>query len=128
MAFTYNLTTPNDVTRVRFHTGDTDTDSALWQDDEIEFVIDEEGTWQPAVIALIESALVRLAHEPDMTADWLKIDWRRSADNWKALLAEKRRRFGLGAQVVSGGQHAWRPDLMADEPVYSDTSETPDAD
>lgn len=126
MTFTYELGTPTDTTRVRFHTGDTDEATALWQDDEIAFVIAEEGTWQKAVLALIESALVRLAHEPDMTADWLRIDWRRSADNWKALLAEKRRRFGLGAAVVSGGQHAWRPDLQSDEPVYYDTSETPD--
>ncbi len=120
MTFTYDLVTVTDITRLRFHTGDTLEEAAMWSDEELQFVLNEEGTVGKAVVALIMSALLRLAHEPDMTADWLRVDWRRAADNWKALLAEKRREFGLGATVSSGGQHVWRPDYMPEAPSYND--------
>lgn len=122
MAFTYTIsTTPTNLTKVRYHTGDTDSATAMWQDDEINMVLAVEGSVAAAVISLIKSAITKLAREPDMQADWLKIDWRRSADNWMALLAEKRREFGLGLFAFDGGgQHAYRPD--------SDQHETPDYD
>lgn len=109
MTFTYDLVTPTDRERVRYHTGDVDGTAAIFSDEEIVFVLGEEGTWQKAVLSCINSALARLAHEPDMTADWLRIDWRRSAENWKALLAEKKTLFGLGVVAASGGQQAYRP-------------------
>lgn len=120
MTFTYNLASPNDITRVRFHTGDTIEESAISSDEQITFVISESGTWQKAVIACIRHNIARLATEPDMEADWLKIDWRRSADNWKLLLSEKSQEFGLGkARASSGGQHVHRVDgLQKTEPDW----------
>jgi len=121
MTFTYNLASPNDITRVRFHTGDTIEEAAMFSDEAIQFAIDESTTWQRAVIACIRHAIARLASEPDMQADWLKIDWRRSADNWKLLLSEKAQEFGLGkARASSGGHHAYRPDgLIKEEPDWT---------
>lgn len=123
MTFTYDLGTPDDNTRVRFHLGDTVEASAMFSDEEIAFVIDEEGTYQLAVISLIQGAMARLAQEPDMTADWLRIDWRRSAENWKRLLDEKRRKFGYGLTLTVSTAHPWRPDLgMCESPEYDDAS------
>lgn len=124
MSFTYDLTAPvADVSRVRFHISDTDEDTAIFSDDEIAFAIDEAGDWQRAVVMLIRSVLAKLAAEPDMQADWLRIDWRRSADGWKALLSEKKQQFGLGARSATAGRHAYRPDSLQKEPP--DYEETP---
>ena len=120
MTFTYDLSTPNDITRVRFNLGDTTEATAIFSDEEITFISGEVGTWQKAVIACIRSVIGRLAAEPDMQADWLRIDWRRSADNWKLLLSEKAQELGVGkAKASSGGNHAFRPDgLIKTEPDW----------
>ena len=110
MTFTYDLTTPGDLERVRYHLGDTEEATALASDELIEFRLEEDGSVAAAVISLIKYAIAKLASEPDMTADWLKIDWRRSAENWQRLLAEKKTEFGLGMVSSSGGQYGWRPD------------------
>lgn len=111
MTFTYTpSTTPSDTTKVRYWVGDTTADAAMFSDEEIGMAISIEGTAQKATISLIRSAMARLAMEPDMTADWLRIDWRRSAESWAALLKQRQTEFGLGARAVSGAQHAYRAD------------------
>lgn len=120
MTFTYDLSSVTDITRVRFHMGDVIQETAIFSDEEITFAISEAGTWQKAVIACIRSVMARLSAEPDMQADWLKIDWRRSAENWKLLLSEKAQEFGVGkARSSTGGQHVHRVDgLQKTEPDW----------
>jgi len=60
----------DDVSRVRFHLGDTVETGAKFQDEEIAAVISEKGSWQQAVIACILNLMARLSI-PDFTADWL---------------------------------------------------------
>ena len=124
MTFTYDLDSPGDIERVRFVMNDTDEDLMMFSDEAINFRLDENASESSPVgatiIDLIRNRLAYLAGEPDMTADWLKIDWRRSAENWKLLLEQTRRKYGLGALVNSGGQHAWRPDYMEEAPEYYD--------
>ena len=121
MSFSYNPSAPDDITRVRYHMGDTEETTAIFSDEEITFAISEEGTWQKAVIASIRSVIARIAGEPDMSADWLKVDWRRSSDNWMMLLNEKKNQFGVGARASSGGRHAYRPDsLQKSTPDYGE--------
>jgi hypothetical protein len=111
MSFTYSPSSPSNLTRVRYHLGDTQADTAMFQDEEINFVLAEEGTVGKAVVSCIKSILARLAMEPDMQADWLKVDWRRNAEQWKSLLDEKKQEFGVGlVKTSSGGQHTYRPD------------------
>lgn len=130
MTFTYDVGNPTDLERVRFRINDTDSTVAMFSDEEISWRLTENASASSpvgaTVVDLIKNRIAMLAGEPDMTADWLKIDWRRSAENWQRLLSEVRKEFGLGATVRASGQHAWRPDLMSDAPVYYDTSDTPD--
>lgn len=120
MTFTYDPASPDDVTRVRYHIGDTDSDAAMFTDEEINFVIDEEGSYQNAVISLLEATLARLNREPDMSADWLRVDWRRSADHWRKLLGDKRRRFGKTVRMSTSSVHLYRVDsLQTDPPDYA---------
>lgn len=124
MTFTYTPASPTDLTRVRYHVGDIEEVIAIFSDEEINFVLDEEDDdVGKAVISCITSVIARLNHEPDMQADWLKIDWRRSAENWRALLSEKKAKFGLSPRGSSGGQFGWRPDtLQTEAPDYPNTS------
>lgn len=117
MTFTYTLSPATDLTRVRFHLGDTDEDAAMFSDEEIAFVITEAGTWQRAVIACIENLIAKLAATPDFEADWLRVDASKALASYKALLIEKKRALGVGG-LVATGVHVYRAD--------SDLTESPD--
>src|SRR6185369_13724186 len=113
MTFTYTIsTTPTDLTKVRYYTGDTDSTAAIWQDDEINMVLALEGSVGGAVVSLIKSILRKLSAEPDMKADWLSVDWRSSRETWLTMLGKAEQDFGLGWQDSSGGQHSYRPDTL----------------
>jgi hypothetical protein len=116
MSFSYDLVTPTDVTRVRRHISDTEEATAIYSDEEISFILSEEGTVAKAVIACIKQVIAKLAAEPNMKADWLQIDWATAITAWKGLLAEKKQEFGLGWQSSSGGQHSYRPDTLQKAP------------
>lgn len=114
MTFTYDLVTPNDITRVRFHVGDTAEEAAMFSDEEIEFVIDEEGTWQAAVIGCLTTIIAKLSMEPDLKADWLAVSLGRSVKGFQSLLTEKRRKFNLPA-VTGGTVATYRSDSLQTE-------------
>jgi len=124
MTFTYTVSdTPSDLTKVRYYIGDTDSATAMFTDEEVSMVLSiESDDVGAAVISLIETAMAKLAKEPDLQADWLKVDWRRSADNWATLLGKMKERFGLGWQL--NALDTWRPDtLLTEAPDYtSDTT------
>ena len=109
MTFTYTPNSPNDITRVRFHIGDTVESSAMYSDEEITFGIAEGGSYQQAVIILLQNLIARLSAEPDFTADWLRVDNRRSVEGYRVLLQEKRRQFGISA-VRARGKAVYRSD------------------
>lgn len=121
MTFTYNLVTPNDITRVRSHISDTVQATALYSDEEITFFLSEEGSVAKTVIRCIRQVIAKLAAEPNMKADWLQVDWATGLAAWKSLLAEKKSEFGLGWQLTSGGEHSFRPDsLQKEAPDYGE--------
>lgn len=121
MTFSYTPSAVNNVTRVRYHLRDTDESAAMFTDEEIEMVISEEGSYQAAVISLIQSTIAQISREPDMSADWLKIDWRRSVASWQALLSEKKKAFNLGWSISATSHHIYRADsLQKSEPDYDE--------
>lgn len=115
MAFTYTPGTPTDITRVRYHIGDTDEQIAIFTDEEIQFILNEQSSVGAAVVSLINSIIARLSATPDFTADWLRVDAGRSLDGYRMLLAEKRREFGLN-QISSRARHTYRGDSLASGP------------
>lgn len=121
MTFTYTPSAVNDVTRVRYHLRDTDEATAMFTDEEIEMAISEEGSYQKAVISLIQATIAELSREPDMSADWLKIDWRRSVASWSTMLSEKKKAFNLGFRISASSHHTYRADsLLKSEPDYDE--------
>ena len=114
MSFTYAPSaTPSDITRVRFHLDDTESTVAILSDEEILMLIAEETDWQGAVIGGIKYILAKIASEPDVTADWLRVEYGRSATGWQALLRTKLAEFGLG-RITATATPVYRADSFQD--------------
>jgi hypothetical protein len=122
MTFTYEPSaSPDDVTLVRFYTSDTERDTAMFQDEEISMMLTQKGSVGAASISLLERKLRELSNNPNMQADWLRVDWSTTLEALKIALANVRTEFGLGWQSSSGGQHSYRPDsLLKEAPDYGE--------
>lgn len=115
MAATYDLSSGfTDLTRVRFHIGDTDVaENAMLQDEEINAVITEAGGWQEAVIACLRHLRAQVAR-PDFTADWLTVTNSTARASFDKLISDKLAEFGLNNLEMSAG-HVTRWDHGSDE-------------
>ena len=107
MTFSYSPIT-NDLSRVRFHIGDTDAASAMFSDEEVTGVITEVGDWKKAVIALIQNLIAKCS-QPNFTADWLTVDSASAVRSYQALLQMKRRELKVYANVATTVS-VYRPD------------------
>lgn len=118
--FTYDPANVTDITRVRFHVFDTNEATAMFSDEEIQMVLDEQTSWQRAVIVLIEAKIAEVASTPSFTADWLRVDQASALNGLKELLQQKKRQFGFSGITVSSG-HVYRADSGATEaPNWAD--------
>ena len=95
MTFTYTPFTA-DRDRVRFHIGDTNANTAIFSDEQINALISESGGWQNAVIAALEH-LIALTSQPNFRADWLHVDHESARRGYQVTLNAKRRLFGIAA-------------------------------
>lgn len=122
MTFTYTpSTTPTDLTKVRYTIQDTDSTVAMYTDEEINMVLAIEGTVGAASVSLLKRKITELSNNPNMQADWLRVDWSTTLAALKVALAEVKTEFGLGWQSSSGGQHSYRPDsLQKEAPDYEE--------
>lgn len=117
MTFTYNPSaTPDNVTLVRYYTSDRDRDTAMWSDEEITMVVAQRGSVGAACESLLKNKITELSNNPNMQADWLRVDWSTTLEALKSTLASVKAEFGLGATIDSGGRHAYRPDTLQKEP------------
>ncbi|MDX2078561.1 MAG: hypothetical protein SFZ02_19170 [bacterium] len=100
MTFSYTPSaSPDDITRVRYHIGDTVEATAIFDDETITMIIAEEGSWQLAVIDAIKSIIAKIAGEPNFTADWLRVDYATALAGYQKLLALKAAQFGVSAST-----------------------------
>lgn len=114
MSFSYTPSaTPDDATRVRFHTGDTVEGQNFLSDEDIVMLLAEAGSWQAAVVGGFKFIIARLS-QPDFTADWLKISNSEARKGYQALLADKKREFGLGG-ITARAVHIRRSDTATSE-------------
>lgn len=113
MTFTYTPEAVDDVTRVRFWTGDTTEGENFLSDEEIDMMISEEGSYQKAVIACLQLIIAKLS-QPNFTADWLTVDNKSAREGYQTLLAQMRNKFGVAA-LSSGVQSVTRSDSADDD-------------
>lgn len=107
MAFTYvPFATPRDF--VRFHIGDTNPNTPIFQDEELDALINVSGGWESAVITALERLIVMVA-QPNFRADWLQVDHEAARRSYEAVLKIKRQAFGA-AGISAGVVHPRRVD------------------
>lgn len=120
MTFTYSVPFAADRDRVRFAIGDTDSSAPKLTDEEIDAMIDEEGSWQKATLACIDSLLARLS-QPDFRADWLQVEHSKARAGLESLRKTLKAKYGLGLRGTGGAVHTYRADSgQTEEPDYSD--------
>lgn len=124
MTFTYTI--GSDIGRVRLRVGDRrelidpatglGTDSGIRSDEEIQDFIDQEGSWQKACIAWVQSFLNQLNTEPDFTADWLEVDLESVRESYEKMLGELKVWLGVsGVGNTTTTTPAWRSDSFQTE-------------
>jgi hypothetical protein len=124
MTFTYDLST--DIGRVRLRVGDRrelidpatklGSGSGIRSDEEIQLMINDEGSWQKACIAWVQSFLNQLNTEPDFTADWLEIDLESARESYLNMLSELKVWLGVaGAGSTTTTTPSWRSDSLQTE-------------
>ena len=105
MTFSYDLSQPDDLTRVRFLLQDTDADTPHFQDEEIRLALSDEGSIGPAALSLVHAAIARLAAEPDQSVDGFTVSLKRNADTWGAIALEVRRKYKIGQISLSAERY-----------------------
>lgn len=120
MTFTYDLSAGfTDPTRVRQALGDTDSAAPKFSDEEIAATIVEQGTWQKATLALIDSLLAKLSL-PDFQADWLRVDHSKARDGYMELRKRLASQYGLRRYVTGTAVPTYRADSgQTEAPDYS---------
>jgi hypothetical protein len=117
MSFSYEpgaATGISNVTRVRFHTGQTVEDESLLSDEEIGFALAECETWQHAVIMCLQQLILKFS-KPGFRADWLQVDYATARAGYLLLLADKRREFKLQTVLLGTTVAVYRSDSLQTE-------------
>lgn len=102
-----------DVNRVRWEVGDVNSDRQIFQNEIIQAVVSDVGSWQVASIQCIESIIMQITSNPDLTADWLHVSYKTALDSYQRMLTLKARDLGVPVgQITATALYIWRPDSM----------------
>ena len=114
MAATYSGNpSASDKDEVRFLIGDVDTDNALFTDEEIDWLISEEGSPLAAAARACEILATRFAREADTAVGDLRVDLSKLSEQYAARAKALRRRLLVGTakpQVRSEREAMFRVD------------------
>jgi hypothetical protein len=125
MSFSYDASLGDDVSLVRFHVGDKESDGYFLEDEEIQYFV-TNGSVGEAVIKSIKYIISQLS-KPDFRKDWLAVsNMAQARKGYQELLAQKASEFGLPLYTaVSTISHPYRADSAqdSDEWEYDGTTE-----
>ena len=115
MTFTFDAALDDDVSLVRFHIGDTNTDGHYLEDATISFFLNtyDVGT---AVIRCIQYIITQLS-QPDFRLDWMSVSNQMAREGYEKLLKVKAIEFGVslsGAYAASSISLPYRADSYQD--------------
>lgn len=122
MSFSFDSALNDDVSLVRFHIGDTDSDGYYLDNETIAYWV-TQGNAETATIACIRYILSQLSR-PNFSLDWLSVSGMKDAkQGYEELLREKEREFGLRSIVpTSTISQPYRADSLQD----TDDTDYPD--
>lgn len=115
MTWTFDPATDGwtNVNLVRWNIGDINSDRQIFQNEVIDAVVSNVGSWQAAVIGCIENIIMQLSSNPTFKADWLQVDYKTALESYKNMLTLKARDLGVPVgQITSTALYIWRPDSM----------------
>ena len=94
MSFSFDASLDDNISLVRFHIGDTDSDGYFLEDETIEYWVNA-GDVETAVIACIKFILSQFSR-PNFSLDWLSVSGMADAKKgYEDLLKRKEREFGI---------------------------------
>jgi hypothetical protein len=114
MSFSFDASLSDDISLVRFHIGDTDTNGYFVDDETIQYWVNA-GTVESATIACLRFILSQLSR-PNFSLDWLTVSGMKEAkEGYEELLREKEREFGLRSIIpTSTVSQPYRSDSRQD--------------
>jgi len=124
MTFSFDAALGNDVSLVRWHIGDDNSEGHFIEDETIQYWVDA-GTVGSAVVACIRYILSQLS-KPDFRLDWMSVSNMKDArEGYEALLKDKMTEFGeYNVTAVSTISQPYRADSGQDseDSVYDGTA------
>lgn len=119
MTFTYNAALSNDISWVRFHIADTDSDGYYLADETINYLIGANSKEQ-AVIDCIENIILQLS-TPNTRIDWLSVDYTEARKGYEKLLETMKQKLGItgGATLTTVTHTPWRADSNQTDGDYT---------
>jgi hypothetical protein len=112
--FTYGFDLTDDIDRVRFETGDTTEGEHYLADELITSLVTTEGSVEAAVLKALKYIIMMLS-KPDFKADWLSITNAEARKGYQAMLAEKKKEYGLGG-ITASAVYTYRVDSDMEDP------------
>lgn len=126
MTFSFNPALSDDISVIRFHIGDTDSNGHYIENETIQYFVDN-GSVGEAVLASIKYIITQLS-KPDFRLDWMSVSNMAAArEGFENLLINKATEFGLspnGITATSTISQPYRADSLqdSDEAVYDGTT------
>lgn len=114
MAWSYSGN-PNssDIDRIRFLSGDTDSNAPLLQDEEIEFLLSIQVSPTKAARAAVDAILVKLAQEVDYTIGPEKVSASQRFEQYRMVAKNL---ANLGDTIVA--MPSWRDPMQESKPIF----------
>jgi len=109
--FTFDNTLSDNLAKVRFHIGDTNSEGNYLWDETINALITSEGSVGGAVIACLKFIITQLS-SPNYKLDWLTVTNDTAREGFEKLLKLKSQEFGvsLGGTATTTIKQPYRDD------------------
>jgi hypothetical protein len=103
MAFTYTGPAESDRDLVRFLIQDTDSTDALFQDAELDYLLETEGSALKAAARACEVLIAKFAQWNDESVGGVRVSFSQRADSYRKLMADLKRRIAMRSAVPYAG-------------------------
>jgi hypothetical protein len=125
MTYSFSIALANDVSKVRFHTGDNHTEGYFLDDETIQYFLTAGESVGQVSIRCIRYIITQLS-QPNFRQDWLSVDNAEARKGYETLLRQKAQEFGIsltGASVGSTVTNPYRQDSYQTDGDYSETDD-----
>lgn len=119
MTYTFDPALGDDVSLVRFHTGDNNAKGSYMADETIQYLVTQHGVGG-AVVKSIQYIITQLS-QPNFSQGWMSVSRDAARAGYERLLPQKAQEFGISisnATATSSVKNASRGDSYQTSNVY----------